>query len=200
MSALRRFLSNRHLTAGLARLSRGRHDEAVERLERALAADAANLHAGLHLAQAHAAAGRFAEALDLARSSAEAAPEAPAVLILAGEVCFDAGEEEEARGLFLRALKANPWNRLARAYATLTRWRLTGDDAWARKLLERGVPDSSGFIARMLLCAEQRFRTVPTPTHSRADGAGDSPLLPFLPALKDREGMADVLRAAEGSP
>lgn len=180
MGFLARFISNRRLNAGLSLLKGGRADEAATRFERALAADPGNVHARLHLARAHADAGRPDAARDCAEAAVSDAPDEPAVLILAGEVRFDAGDEHEARQLFLRALKRNPQNRLARAYALLTRWRLTGDDAWARKLLERGLPDSSGFVGRALMCVEERFRTVPRAVNEVQGAPGPSPLLPFL--------------------
>ena len=150
--------ARRHLRAGLRMLDRDRPDRAVERLRRAAERDPENGLALLHLARALVRLGDPEGARAAAERTLDLRPDEPAFLILAGEVILDTGRLRDARRLFLRALQLSPRNRLARDYATFTRWLVSGEQRWAERLCERGLPDSVEFLGRLLMAVEERLR------------------------------------------
>ena len=158
MSVFARIMAARHLRAGLRMAAAGRLHRAVERLENAVRLDPVNAHTQLHLATALASLERYDAATRAADRALRMCPREPAFLILAGEVFLDADLPEQARRLFVRALRMNPANRLARAYAILARWRATGDISCAERLEHRGAPDSTAFLSRLLMTVEERIR------------------------------------------
>jgi len=153
-----RLAARRDLRAGLRLLAGDRPAEAADRLRRAETHDPGNPLAPLHLARALARLDRADEARAACERALARRPDAPAFLILAGEVLLDAGRPAEAREHFLRALRRSPRNRLARAYAALAAWRATGRRDRLEALARRGLVDSDEFLARLLLALEWDLR------------------------------------------
>ncbi len=152
------------LRTGQRLARKGRFTQAVEKYRKVLAPQPRNARALLHMARALVAMGDREAAVEAARRALELKPDDPAFLILAGEVQLDAGNPAAAAGLFDRALKINPRNELARAYAHLAHWRKTGDRLWAEQLRDIGLPDSNAFLVRLLMTVEENLRpALPAP-------------------------------------
>lgn len=143
------------MRSGLAAARKHQFEKAAERLKHAAELAPENPLPRLHLARALAADAKWGEAEPVLQKSLKLAGDAPAVIILAAVVYFDAGDFQSAEQLFERALKLNPRNDLARAFRTLTRWRITGDYGYAGQLRRQGIPDSSDFAARLILTIEE---------------------------------------------
>lgn len=155
MRLLNNFRAAHKMRVGIAAARKQRLDKAADCLQKAVELAPEKPLPRLHLARALAAGGNWEEAFPALNKALEFAGDSPAVIILAGVVRFDAGDFLSAKQLFDRALKMNPRNDLAKAYRTLTQWRLTGDHDYAAQLRRQGVPDSPDFACRLILTIEE---------------------------------------------
>ena len=149
--------------AGLMRA--GHRQAARERLKEAAACFAAAArvcprrpHPRLHLARISAALDDRAAAIREAQEALRLGANEPAIHLLAGVIFMDVGENELATQALSRALALNPENELAKGYRALLRWSQGDAVGGAAELSRQPLPDSTAFLARLLLLTEQELR------------------------------------------
>ena len=135
----------------------GRVDEALKLFERLTGQAPDWAIAKSHHAMALARKGNFGDAVDAATQAMGMAPDDFAVALFAGQVFFDAGRLEDARGAFEKAAEIESDNTLPRSYLALTQMA-TGDSAEGYKnLSEIGPERQPEFQARLLVVTEQEL-------------------------------------------
>lgn len=137
--------------------SERRRLEAAEHFRKAAELAPDHAVALLHLASALAGEGRFSEASDPLEQALKLRPDSAAFRQFAARIRFDEGSWTAAREELRRTLELNPGNDIARAYLTLTDWA-AGKSAAARDLDPGWLPDSTAFMARLLMLIETEMK------------------------------------------
>ena len=110
-----------------------------------------------HHAMALARKGNFGDAVHVATQAMGLAPDDFAVALFAGQVFFDAGRLEDARGAFEKAAEIETDNTLPRSYLALVQMA-TGDFQEGYNCLrEIGPERQPEFQARLLMITEQEL-------------------------------------------
>ncbi len=110
-----------------------------------------------HHAMALARKGNFGDAVHVATEASGIAPDHFAVALFAGQVFFDAGRLEDARGAFEKAAEIETDNTLPRSYLALVQMA-TGDFQEGYNCLrEIGPERQPEFQARLLMITEQEL-------------------------------------------
>ncbi len=111
----------------------------------------------IHLARTRLLLGDREGAVAAARDAIRHGADLPAAQLLGAVTLYDAGEFEDANAALTRVLEINPENDLAQAYRALLHWRDGGDMKGITRLARKGMPESSAFLARLLLLTEEEF-------------------------------------------
>ena len=98
-------------------------------------------------------------AVAAARDGMRRGPDLAAAQLLGAVTLYDARELEEADAAFARVLELDPGNDLARSYRALLRWRQGKGMNDVARLAREGLPESSSFLARLLILVEEEFRS-----------------------------------------
>jgi adenylate cyclase len=135
-----------HFAAGQLALFRGRHEEAVAAVQRAIHFSPSYADAYALLAWIHNYAGRTHEALASLEKARFLNPIVPASYTeILGEIHFQRGEYVEAVSAFERALQVNPAHMRARMWlvATLVQSGDIDEAAWQAEMLQLSFPGFS---------------------------------------------------------
>ena len=128
----------------------------------------------LHLARTRFLLGDREGAVTAAREGVHRGADLAAAQLLGAVTLYDAREFEDADAAFARALELDPGNDLARGYRALLRWRKGGGMNDIARLAREGLPESSAFLARLLILTEEEFRhREPTPSPCAPPSARD---------------------------
>lgn len=173
---------------GIRQVAGGHSSEAIETISSALSEFPKHPLGQLHLASALTAEGRYQEAEAAIREALDLRPNDPAFHLFAGKGYFDAGNYSQALKEFRRVLELNPDNLLARGYESLAEWA-NGRASTDVSLDPDNLPDSTPFLARLLMLIEQEMK----------GRAQDITEMPRPVRALDRPRMAYVLWRAEGA-
>ncbi len=134
----------------------GRWDEARESFSRITTLDPGNARAWLNLARATVAAGQKGGLPDSLQKAMEMAPRDPAVLVTAGDLMMELGQNEVAAGYFERAYGIAPSGEVA---IRACRARMTGGSTAPCSLLSSWLAKSpQDMVARLFKAAWHQTR------------------------------------------
>lgn len=171
---------------GIRQAAGGHASEAIETISKALSEFPKHPLGQLHLASALTAEGRYQEAHAAIKEALDLRPNDPAFHLFAGKGYFDAGDYSRALTEFRRVLELNPDNLLAKGYESLAEWANGHADI---SFDPDNLPDSTPFLARLLMLVEQEMR----------GRAQDITEMARPVRSLDRPRMAYVLWRAEGA-
>lgn len=149
--------ADRLVRKGIMLTAKGRRREGLALLERGVQLNAQHPRGRLHLGMALAGEGAYDDAVVHVREALALRPESAAFHLFAGRAFFDAGDYESARDAFDRCLALSRANDLAASYKVLTEWAAGSSEA-ACRLDADALPDSTPFLARLLMLIESEMR------------------------------------------
>jgi len=138
---------------GVGLAARGKLADAISRFEEAVTCAPDHAFGHLHLSLAIAREGRIDEARPHLDRAIELQPDNAAFRLFAGRIHFDAGDYRAAAREFARGMQVNPENDLVSAYQVLNIWA-AGDREAPKRFTPDNVPDSTAFLARLLMLIE----------------------------------------------
>jgi len=146
--------------AGIRAAAGDDRPEALRLLREAVARSPGHAVANLHLGTLLAEEGKTDEARPAIEKALATRPDSAAFRLLAGRAYFDLGDYDSARAELDRTLALSPRNDLAAGYRTLVEWA-AGDPSAAERLHPDNLPDSTHFLARLLMLIETDLRARP---------------------------------------
>jgi len=151
--------ARRLMRAGHRAAAHGDLEEAAALFARAVEACPALPQSYVHLARTRFLLGDRDGAIATARDGMRRGADLPAAQLLGAVTLYDAREFGEADAAFARVLELDPGNDLARGYRALLRWRQGKGMNDVARLAREGLPESSSFLARLLILVEEEFRS-----------------------------------------